>query len=760
MKRSAIATLSLSVPSLLLIAQAAEAQTAEPAASAGNQNTGIGDIVVTAQRRAENLQKSSLSISVLTPEEIGRQGVTRTEDIGRIAPGVQIGTSGAIPQVYIRGVGDPSQTGLANPAVALNVGGVNYARPQAAGTAFYDLERIEVLKGPQGTLYGRNASGGAINILPVRPKLGALGALVNIEAGNYKALSSDGAVNLPIGDTAALRASYQLRTRDGFLSDGSSDDRRQAVRLQLLFEPSDRFSILLFGAYAHLGGIGNGYALYDPKGNPAGTPPRPSVGRFDPWTSTTDARGAAIRASRLPPPLLRAPDPDDLYQNNRFVNLQSEVNADLGFAKLTIIPSYQRSTIDYRIFPSISYQTRSDAGRGSPEKSEAYSSEVRLSNENDWLKWVVGAFYFHEDQVYTVTANQGLVQNASIYATLATKSVAAFGQATASVSDTIRLIGGLRYTEDERELEGTRTSNNPVPGTSPTPIGGNTKSSSTDYKAGFEFDVAQRSMLYGTFVTGFKAGGVSPAIFRPYEPEKVQSYTLGLRNRFFDNRLQINVEAFYLKYKNQHVQAVGPDDVGILAGLTRNAGRSKSYGAEANVVLRVTQRDTLSANAIFNKTRYDSFIYESPLAVLPAGITGCTVTPTGAVGPAGPVGQVDCSGKTLPLAPKWTGNVGYSHEFDLASYGTLTFNGDFQFASQREASADFIPNTRLPAYQVFNASLTYALPGDALSITGFVRNISDEPVYLAAYQSGFVPSFVGVSIAPPRTYGLRLSYNY
>ncbi|MDR7155710.1 iron complex outermembrane receptor protein [Sphingobium xenophagum] len=760
MKKARFLAIALSTSSSLLFPHAASAQqTTSPDATvpaqAASEAAGINDIVVTAQRRAENLQKSSLSISVLTAEQIGRQGVSRTEDIARIAPGVQIGTSGAIPQIYVRGVGDPSQTALSNPAIALNIGGVNYARPQAAGTAFYDLERIEVLKGPQGTLYGRNSSGGAVNVLPTRPKLGTLEGLVNIEAGNYQAISSDGAINLPLGDTVALRASYLLRTRDGYLSDGSSDDKRQAVRLQLLFEPSDAVSVLLFGAYAHMGGIGNGYALYDPKGNPLRTPPRPSIGSFDPWTSATDARGAAILATGAPPPVLTAPDPNGLYQNNEFWNFQGELNADLGFAKLTFIPSYQRSTIDYKIFSSINFQVREDAGRGRPESSKAYSGELRLSNESDWLKWVVGGFYYNEKQHYVVTANQGLLQNVSLSADLQTESAAAFGQATASVSNTIRLIGGLRYTEEKRNLAGTRTSNLPVPGTNPLPVNGIAKSSSVDFKVGFEFDLAPQNMLYGNYTTGFKAGGVSPAVAPPYQPERVKTFTLGMRNRFFDNKLQVNVEGFYLEYKNQQVQSVAPDNLGILSGLIYNAGQAKSYGAEGSVVFQATSNDNLSASLVYNKTRYDSFIYQTPQFALPSGKTGCVVTPA-----SPPFAQVDCSGQSLPLAPKWTGNVAYSHVFDLDTNGTLTFNGDMQFASEREASADFIPNTRLPAYQVFNAALTYALPGDTLSVTGFVRNISNEPVYLAAFQNSFVPSFVGVSIAPPRTYGLRLSYRY
>jgi len=765
MKSGKLLAVALGTASTQLVTGVAHAQTQVGSGAPGQSKAevevnGIADIVVTAQRRAENLQKSSLSISVLTPEAIGRQGVTRTEDIARVAPGVEIGTAGPTPQIFVRGVGDPGNTSLTNPAIALNVGGVYYARPHAAGLSFYDLERIEVLKGPQGTLYGRNASGGAINILPAKPELGQLGAVLNLEAGNYEALSSDGAVNLPLGQNAAMRVSYQVRNRDGFLSDGSNDDIRQAVRVQLLFQPSEALSVLLFGSYGHQGGIGNGYALYDPKGNPFGTPPRPSVGRFDPWTGSTDPRGSVITASSLPPPLLAPGNASDLYQDNAFWNFHGELNADLGFATLTVIPSYQRSTLNYRIYPALSYQTVDRGGQGKPEASEAYSGEIRLSNETERLKWVLGAFYYNEDQYYAVTVNNGLVQNVSQTADIKTRSVAAFGQATFSISDTFRVIGGLRYTDDKRDLDGTRASNLPVPGTAPTPIFGSSQSSSTDFRVGFEYDLAPQNMLYGSYATGYKAGGVSAAIARSFEPEKVKASTVGIRNRFFDSRLQINLEGFYLDYTNQHVQVSAPDDVGILSGLVRNAGKAKSYGGEASIVFQATPNDNITASVVYNETRYDSFVFQAPLLALPAGRTGCPVTPTGAVGPVGPVGQVDCSGRVLPRAPKWSGNVGYNHVFELGDGGSVTFDGNMQFASTREGTGDYIANSRLPAYQLFNASLTYALASEKLSVTAFVRNITDEAVYLGGFQSAFAPSFVAMSIAPPRTYGLRIAYRY
>ncbi len=740
----------------------ADQAAAGPGAS-GSTSTlqnGVGDIIVTAQRRSENVQKSSLSISVLSAEQISRQGVTSTQDISRVAPGIQIGAAGSTPQIYIRGVGDPGTTAVTNPAVALNVSGVYAARPASAGAAFYDLARIEVLKGPQGTLYGRNASGGAINLLPIRPRLGTTEALLNFEAGNYGLIDSDGGVNLPIGGELALRASYQVRQRNGYLSDGSSDDIRQAARLQLLFAPSSALSVLLYGSYAHQGGIGTGSVLYDPQGNPAGTPPRPPTPPFSPWTSITDGRAAAILATLAKPPVLVPGNAASLYQNNHYWNLQAEIVADVGFAKLTVIPAYQHSEIDYHIFPSIDFQTRIAAGKGRPELDTTYSGEVRLSNDGERLKWVLGGFYYDEDQRLSQTLNNGLIQNVSSDAAISTRSAAAFGNATYSLSDQLRVIAGLRYTDDKRSIGGFRYNNLSSITVPTTKVSGTSRSKHVDYKTGVEYDVTSRNLLYAVFATGYKAGGSSNAVSTPYLPETVQSYTLGSRNRFLDNHVQINVEGFYLKYKNEQVQVIGPDDVGVISGLIRNAGRATSYGIEGDLVLQLSTRDRLTCDVTYNYTNDDKFVFQQPAVFLKPGTTGCSVVATGMSGAAGPIGQVDCSGHQLIRAPKWSGSIGYSHVADLGPAGSLTFNGDMQFASAREATNDFIGNSRVPGYQVFNAALTYALQGDQLSMTGYVRNIGNEAVYLGGMEGTFVPSFVSMSIAPPRTFGLRLSYRY
>ena len=200
----------------------------------------LEEIIVTAQRREETLQKSSLSIQVVSDDELWRAGVAQASDLNRLVPGIQIAGGGNAAQIYIRGVGDFAASPLSNPAVAVNVDGVYISRPQGVNSSFYDLERLEVLRGPQGTLYGRNASGGALNLITNRPSLDCVERLGRASGlGNYSLFEAQGAINVPLGDTVAIRAAANVVQRDGYLSDDTNDEDTTAGRVRLLWQPSE-----------------------------------------------------------------------------------------------------------------------------------------------------------------------------------------------------------------------------------------------------------------------------------------------------------------------------------------------------------------------------------------------------------------------------------------------------------------------------------------------------------------------------------------
>ncbi len=237
--------------SVRALAQSPSNATSDESQSA---NSGLEEVVVTAERHEANAQKVPITIQVLGADEVRSSGISGVTDLAKMTTGVEIGVGGSSTQIFIRGVGDFSFNPLANPGVAFNVDGVYIARPDGLAGNLYDVERIEVLKGPQGTLYGRNANGGSINVITREPLLGATGATLNLEVGDYQYRRVDGAVNVPLGESAALRAAFNVTDRDGYLSDGTNDDVQRAGRVRFRWQPSEDVS-LIAGATTHTSAV-------------------------------------------------------------------------------------------------------------------------------------------------------------------------------------------------------------------------------------------------------------------------------------------------------------------------------------------------------------------------------------------------------------------------------------------------------------------------------------------------------------------------
>ncbi|WP_334184598.1 TonB-dependent receptor [Novosphingobium sp.] len=694
-------------------------------------DSGVQDIVVTAQRRSESVQKSSVSIEVLDSKRLLEGGITSAKDLATLTAGVQIGQGGAETQIYIRGVGDFGGNVLAQGSVSFNIDGVAVGSPSSFGPEFYDLERVEILKGPQGTLYGRNSSGGAVNLLTARPKHEFSGYLQS-EVGNYDLVRLTGAVNVPISSTLAMRASFQGTHRDGYLSDGTNDDKSVAGRVHVLWEPSADVSLLVTGSAAHVGGKGQGAAQLP-------------VIDGDPWLGTSDPKVSAYYNS-----IGVASLPDNARLRNDLRNISAELNANLGFAKLTFIPAYRYGKIDVRHtslgFPAQDKQT-----------SKQTSMELRLSNETDKWKWVIGGFFFDMDQLSDLYVDQRPVQYVHIdVPNLGTRSYAAFADATYSLTPSFRLLGGLRYTHEKRSIDGTVTVTNSDGSIGSGLLGTSYSGSKVTWKAGFEYDVAPRSMLYGTVSTGFKAGGVNFAPSGPeatYKPERITAYTIGSRNRFFDNKVQLNLEGFYWDYRDHQENVLGPVSGGLVLVTLRNAGKATIYGGSADLVVKPSNADTLHFAVEYVHSRYDSFLLPTADGGPPsAAQTGCKDAGSG---------YADCSGFQLLRAPTWSGSARYEHRFDLANGGTITPSFDLTFASSRWLQASFLaPNALAPAYATGNVQLNYEAPGERFSAGLWMRNIWNEAVYTSAEQSFFASSHFFANIGAPRTYGVRAGIKF
>lgn len=629
-----------------------------------------------------------------------------------------------------------------------------------------------VLKGPQGTLYGRNAAGGAINLISNRPSFDQLGGELSIEGGNFDLVKTQGAINVPVGDRFAVRGAFQVVDRDGYTSSGQDDDVHESVRLQAMWEPSAALSIRLSGDYTHLGGKGAAFV------------PHPPLPGTSPWTDVSDpafnAYAIPITDANIFPGAVAPADASRVRQSTYLRNVSAELDYDLGFATLTVLPAYRYSSLS-----NLSYITNfyfdTSGGAGSraakPETAKQTTWEVRLANSSDDLKWVLGAYYYDEDTETQFQIFTGLLQNQLVAYELNTRSYAGFGEATLSLTDRLRLIAGARYTTDRRTLDnGQADSIFPVvPGclNPAVPIclletyTGRKTFEKFTWKGGFEFDIAPQNMLFATAATGFKAGGFNHAVelvsgsnrALPFDPEELTAFTIGLRNRFLDNRLQANLEAFYYDYKGHQEAAVNVDGQGVLALIFQNAGKARQYGADLDIVYKPFADTTLSGNVEYLDSKYNEFVYQTIGAfVIPGVSTGCSVTPA-----APPLVTVDCSGFQLTRAPTWSGTAGLAQQFHLPGDSTLEAAVNASFASSRWLAPDFIPNERAGSYTTVNASVTFARDiGDdrRIALTGFVRNLTDEEVYTGATKSPFIPDLVAATIGAPRTYGARFDVSF
>lgn len=668
--------------------------------TAGNGDN-LGEIVVTANKRSQNLQKTPSAISVVGQDAIRNGGVTDATQLSKLVPALVIGKQSASAVVFLRGVGQTNSSPAAQPGVSTNIDGI-YLPRELAGGAFFDLERVEVLPGPQGTLYGRNAAGGAVNLVTRKPgkEMGIEGF---IEAGNLQAVHAFTAINVPLGDTVAVRAAIDANRRDGYLSNGTNDANALAGRLGISLTPSDSLSLLV--QYEHTRDRGFG-----PQNIMRGTD-------HPPYGSPTD-------------PYFDSFPTDDIYQHNDGNIVTGEIRYDLGGVTLTYLPGYMSANNVAGVqFNGFLYSTfRSTL--------KQFSQEVRLtSDDSGRLKWLFGLFQYSANSA--VEPDVGLpggpiVNRVRIYNKL--NSYAAFGEASYSLTDSFRLTLGGRYSIDTFDGNGSQTSI-----FSPQVVfAAKDTAHRADWKIGAEYDVGPQSLLYATAQSGYLQGGFTQADLasanpHTFKPVKLVAFTGGIKDRFLGNRLQINNEVFYYDYKDYQLQTI-PFDAASQQTifLVINVPKARIFGDQLDIAY------SAGPNTDFNL----SMIY------LDAKITkGLNDTPS-------------YQGFQLPNAPKFTANLAIEQRFPLASGGHIaarvatTINSGYWTVFTHD---DF---THQDSFTKTDANLTYYAANGRWNVQAFVRNLEDSVVYYGSSSSEGpghpAPTFIDV----PRTYGVRVEFKY
>jgi iron complex outermembrane recepter protein len=670
-------------------------------AAAGNQD----EIIVTAERRAANVQRVPITINTFSGEQLQAQGVDNTADLQARTPGFLMSSNIVFAQPYLRGIGNSTLTIGSDSSVAVHVDGVYMTRPAAAFQDLFDVERVEVLKGPQGTLYGRNATGGVINIITQAPT-DTFTARGDLTLGNYNRVTVNGTISGPLSDNVAGRLTAMSSTRDGYvrnLYNGTrlEDEDVQAIRGALRFEPSSDLSITL-----------SADAL------------RERDTRGDGLKSVITGAGSA--GYSIPP------DPHDVrkdYQNHTNVDLagaSARVEWDLGDVTLHSLTAFRHSAFNLALDLDLSDNAHSYVDPET-ENSDTWTQEVSLASDGAGpFEWIAGVFYLNEDADTLFNIFQPGI-NTHPNGFNQTTAWATFGQASLWANDQLRFTLGGRYSEETKDAR--VITNFPAP--TQTQTGEHSWSAFTPH-ASIDFFPTENTMLFLSATRGFKSGGFNATArgLPRFDPEFVWSYEGGVKSSFDEGRLRTNLSVFHYDYQDLQVRALVS---GIISGVT-NAAAATVDGAEAEVVYRPMDNTTFNLGVSYLDATFDDFPTTNP-----------------DVGPT----PINLAGNSLPRAPNWQISFGAEHAFELGA-GTLTVRGDWAYQSETFFDEFNDPTRRQKPFSTLAGRVTYEPAGAAWSLALWGRNLTDEDyitntlrsagTYGTAYQYG-----------PPMTFGVTLS---
>ena len=815
------------LPLVLLVqaATAAQLPPSEPVAPAatdqsegrlGTAQQGGGDIVVTARRRSETIQSVPIAMSVIGGTALAETGTYNVNRLTQLQPSLQFySTNPRNSAANIRGLGAPF--GLTNDGIEQGVGiyvdQVYYSRIASATFDFTDTERIEVLRGPQGTLYGKNTTAGAINITTRKPSFSPE-ARVEVSGGNYDFFQGKASVSGPlIDDKLAIRLSTSITSRRGTIYNVRSDkylnsQDNTGFRGQLLWKPTDTLDLTLYGDYA--------------RQNPqccvqyyvrTGATQRPLNRQY---AALAAAQGYAVPSTNA---FDRVTDVDTPLRAKQSLGGASLVaNLDLGAATLTSVSAWRFWDWDPsndRDFIGLPVTSASN----NPSQQEQYSQELRIaSNGNRKIDYVLGAFYFYQTidtqglQIQGSAASRFLLNpgasvrpGASGCATPTTNacnpailngltarntigftntSVAAFGKATWHVSDAFSIAPGLRVNYDKKNGSYVSVV---TTGTGSTTLNADQRGvlAPQTYTPRFDkwnvsgditaaYTVTRDIHAYATYARSYKSGGINlsglpldgannPILSAAtVKPEKVNHFELGLKTQFLDRRATVNIAGFWTEIEDYQA-TVTNGQLGVLRGYLANAGKVRTRGIEVDSAFRPTSRLNVYANGAFTDARYVRFV-DAPC---PPELSGGTTVAAGQT-PAAPgvsgLSPASCnvSGQWLPGVSKWA--FSYGAEYDVPVQigrvaGQVYVGYDGSYRSKFSSNPSRSAYTDINGYALSNFRLGFKARDD-FNLFGWVRNAFDQNYYeVLATQSGSTGLVVGQP-GDPRTYGVTLSKSF
>jgi len=749
-------------------------------ASGGSTEAGeLEEVVVTANRVEQNLQKVSAAVQVIGGEELSQQALATVSQIFQSTPSVNITAQPAGFSINIRGQGADLPSGSQQGAVATEFDGIYNITSLATQVGFFDVDRIEVLPGPQSTRYGPNADGGVVNIISKDPTFGNFDGTGTFTYGNYNLRRLELGQNIPLGDKAAIRVSGAMIDRGSYFEPATTNAIAQSGRVKFLYQPNDNLSVKLWVQLDHTGGTGQG------------TEPRYiSVYNNYPGDAINDSSYACSPA-QLQYSNLDCANPWDhgnsssngVPNNANHANLYETTYAgtvSYRFNEAAVLDVTASDIIGsgYQIACYAGFGTGGDFGcfKHYPfDPFHEFATEVRVHSAPDSkITWSAGYYRWN----YTNTAwsigdqqlgmGPGAVDNPGPVGGTRNGVVtnAMFGDIIYPFTDRFRGIAGLRNSADVRESRQNLS------------VGVNAQASQTfshvDYRVGEEFDLTPESMQYFTLSSGYRPGTWSwdgtLQTFVASQNEVITAGELGLKNRFLDNRLQVNADVFYYNERDYQigdnynpptatVDGVTYQCTGLPNGVQPPAQcavppvfvQAYALGAETQVRYNPTLSDRISFTGTYLDAKFNAD--QTHCAVVGAPTTpGCWYA-------YGPFGQApsfaNIQGYVQPHSPKFAGNLGYNHVFHVGSMdldaGAQAFYSMGYFVHPIEITTPALASWQ-PSYWLENVSVNLTPARGIWSLSGYIRNLSNYAV-----KQSYAPM---TSIGEPRTYGLTLNVKW
>ncbi len=777
---------------LLLAGVCGSALSVPAAAQEAPIDDGESEIIVTAQNRAQNVNDVPIAIDVVSGEELLKTGFSNMNDIDRIAPAVQLNQDQGTVKITVRGVGTTSNDEAQDTSVVVNIDGEYMNRPAALGVALFDIDRVEVLRGPQGTLYGRNSTGGAINFITRKPG-NDFGFNATASYGNYDAIRVDAGLDVPLGDIGGVRFAGFYDKRDGYVSHparaafgpfpafaGGRSDDNDAVggRVSLRLDPTDALSINVAAEYAKRDFTPQSYLFADLNA--------PGVGPTGPGCNAS----GFVQVAPGYPDTLCAPSNTNLLSS---LDRGSYAAPNYGLGELHQDTYAVRGRVAYEFSDAatLTYTGgyRNFSGKdgvlalpvvyrsfGFENETDTQSHELRLNGEVGGVIYQLGGFYFKEKLAsetgffVPIGPNGTYLSYNGRNATSDSKSV--FGQVEIPLGSTLTAVGGLRYTENSRKA--LYRTGSPFGAGPPDPYLFNAGPARKDFAqmafvntlnlamkedkvtwlAGVNYKPNSDTLVYAKVSTGFKGGGFDP--FGNYRPETNTAYEGGWKQSFGDHsQHQFNLSGFYYDYRDLQVSVLLDTSIGIQVF---NAGKATIWGIEASGDIKLSDNDRFSASFNYLNAQYDQLLGQ--LAVYCVG--GCATTGVGDLDPNTPgIQQPDFSGNRPPFSPKFVITAGYEHVFNLGSAGTLTARANTLFKSAYFTDFFNYRDSEQTALTQTDLSLEYKPENRNWSIQAFVRNLENtRPLTYGAFVAAGPDDIYNWQFGAPRTYGLRVGLEF